>query len=72
MYTTFISDFDKTFVLVFYNSFLKIELNCDKENIITLQTCCFQKKRLSNLTCVPIYSLTNCVLEDSFKDSSLF
>ena len=32
MYTTLISDFDKTFVLVFYNSFLKIELNCDKEN----------------------------------------
>ena len=72
MYTTLISDFDKTFVLVFYNSFQKIELNCDKENIITLQTCCFQKKRLSNLTSVPIYSLTNCVFEDGFKDSSLF
>ena len=26
------NDFDKTFVLVFYNSFVKIELIWDKEN----------------------------------------
>ena len=26
----------KKIVLAFYNSFLKIELNCDKENITTL------------------------------------
>ena len=24
------NDFDKTFVLAFYNSFLQIKLNCDK------------------------------------------
>ena len=29
----------------------------------------FQKKMLSNLPCVLIYSLTKCVLEDGFKDS---
>ena len=28
--------FDKTFVLRFSNSFLKIELNCDNENTIIL------------------------------------
>ena len=37
------NDFDKTFVLVFYNSFRKKKLNCDKENIFILK-----------LTCVPI------------------
>ena len=31
--------------------------------------CSFQKKMLSNLTCVLIYSLTKYVLEDGFKDS---
>ena len=30
-------------------------------------TCSFQKKMLSNLPCVLIYSLTKGVLEDSFK-----
>ena len=24
---------DKTFVLGFYNSFMKVKLNCDKENV---------------------------------------
>ena len=28
------NDFDKTFEHAFYNSLLKIELNCDKENMI--------------------------------------
>ena len=56
---------DKTFALAFYNSFLKTELNCDKENMIILNTCSLQKKMLS----VPIYSLTKCVLEDGFKYS---
>ena len=37
------NDFDKKCVLEFYNSFLKIELNCNKENI---NTCSFQKKFL--------------------------
>ena len=27
-----VNAFDKKFVLAFYNSFLKIELNCDEEN----------------------------------------
>ena len=58
------NNFDKTFVLAFYNSFLKIELNCDKENMFNLNTCSFQKKMLSNLTCVLIYSLTKRVVED--------
>ena len=31
--TTLLNDFDKTFVLAFYNYFHNIELNCDKENI---------------------------------------
>ena len=63
------NDFDKTFALAFYTSFLKIELNCDKENMIIFNTCSFQKKMLSNLTCVLIYSLTKCVLAESSKDS---
>ena len=39
------NDLDKKFALALYNSFLKIELNCDKD---------FQKKMLPNLTCVLI------------------
>ena len=35
------NDFDKTFVLAFYNSFLKIESNCDKENMFISNTCSF-------------------------------
>ena len=61
--------FDKTFVLAFYNSFLKIVLNCDKENMFILNKCSFQRKIVSNLTCVLIYSLTKFVLEDVFKDN---
>ena len=37
-------NFDRKFVLSFYTSFLEIELNCDKENILMLNTCSFQKK----------------------------
>ena len=44
--------------------FLKIKSNCDKENILILNTYSFQKKMLSNITCVLIYSLAKCVLED--------
>ena len=44
--------FDKTFVLAFYDSFLKKEIKCDKENMLILDTCSLQKKLLSNLTCV--------------------
>ena len=46
------NDFDKTFVLAFYKSFPKIKLNCNKENMLILNTCSFQKKMLCNLTCV--------------------
>ena len=63
-----INEFDKTFVLASYNSFLEIELNCDKENMIILNTCSFQKK-MSNSIYVPTYSLKKCVLENDFKDS---
>ena len=52
LHTTLMNDFDATFVLAFYNSFMKIELNCDKENMIILNTKedeNFQKKILSNL-----------------------
>ena len=43
--------------------FLKIELNCDTENSVNF------KMMLSNLTCVLIYSLTKCALENGLKDS---
>ena len=61
--------FHKASVPAFYDSFLKIDLNCDTENMLILNTCSFQKKILSNLTCVLIYSLPKRVLEDGFKDS---
>ena len=48
--------------------FLKIELNCDKENHVDFRhSCSFQK--MCNLTCVLIYSLTKYVLENGFEDS---
>ena len=61
LYVRQMNDFDKTFVPAFYNSFLKITSNFDKENALILNTCNFQKNMLSNLTCTLIYSLTNCV-----------
>ena len=36
--------------------------------MLILNTCNFQKKILSKLTCVLIYSLTKCVLKDGFED----
>ena len=30
------NDFDKTFVLALNNSFLKVKINCDKENTLIL------------------------------------
>ena len=42
------NDFDTTFILAFYISFLKIELNFDRENMLILNTFSFQKKILSN------------------------
>ena len=62
-------DFNKTFVPAFYNYFLKIKLNCDKENMLNLNTCSFQKKILPNVTSVVIYLLTIYVIEDGFKDN---
>ena len=38
------NDFDKTFVLTFYNSFLKMNLNWDKENMIVLNTEVFKRR----------------------------
>ena len=37
------NDFDKTFVLPFYNFFVKIELNSDNDIMLILNTCNFQK-----------------------------
>ena len=42
------NDFDKTFVLAFYN--LKTKLNSNYENTLISNTCSFQKKMLSILT----------------------
>ena len=40
-------------------------------NMLILNTCSFQKKMLSNLMSVVIYSLTKCVLEDGLKSSCI-
>ena len=37
--------------------------------MLILNTCNFQKKILSKLTCALIYSLTKCVLKDGFEDT---
>ena len=61
--------FDKKFVLAF-NSFLKIQLNYDKENNDIFKSMPFSEGDVVYLTFVLlIYSLTKCVLEDGFKDS---
>ena len=44
LYVTLMDDFHKTFVLDFYNSFLKIELNCDKENVLILIHAIFKRR----------------------------
>ena len=41
------SDFHKTFILAYYNPFLKIILNCDKENMLILNIVVFKRKCLS-------------------------
>ena len=65
-----INDFDKTSVLAFFNnSFLKIKLNCDKENMLISNTYIFQKKMLSNLTCILIYLLCS---EDFVKLAEIY
>ena len=56
------------YLFTFYNCFLKIKLNCDKENILILNACSFQKKMLSNLIRVLIYSWTKCILEDGSEN----
>ena len=35
-----------------------------EENMLIFNTCSFQKKMLSNLTCLLIYSLTKCALRE--------
>ena len=37
------NDFDKTFALVLYNSFLKIKSNCDKEDYVNFKYMQFSK-----------------------------
>ena len=65
------NDFEKIFAPAFYCSFLRKELNCDKENMIISNRCSFQMKMLSSLTCVLIYSMAKCILEHGFKDTSV-
>ena len=36
LYAALLNYFDRTFVLAFYNSFLKTKLNCDRENTLIL------------------------------------
>ena len=36
--------YDRKFVLAFYNSFLKTELNCDKENHVNFKYMQFSKE----------------------------
>ena len=38
------NDFDKKLVLAFYNSFLKIELNCEQENHVNFKYMQFSKE----------------------------
>ena len=59
------------YVLAFYNSFLKTDLNCDEEIMLILNTHSFRRKILSTLESVMIYLLTNCVLEDVLKTAVL-
>ena len=61
------NDFGKTFALAFYNSFLKIKLNSDKENTLILNAVFKRRCCLTYLTCVLIYSLRKCALADGFK-----
>ena len=58
-------------MLAFYIYFLKLELNCDEENMFILNIRSFQEKMLSNLAYVLTYSLTKYVIEDGFKDSHI-
>ena len=51
-------------LLAFYNSFLKTRLNCDEEDMLISNTRSLQKKMLTNLTCVLIYSLTKNIREN--------
>ena len=46
--------FNKKFVPAFCNFFLKIKLNCDKENLVKFKYVQFSKEMLSNLACVLI------------------
>ena len=68
MWLMLVKDFDKIFVLAFQKSFQKIELKCDKENMLILNACSFQKKMLSNLTRGLIYSLIEVCREDESEN----
>ena len=65
------NDFDEKFVLallkiIFCKKKKKIVI---KKILLILNIYSFQKKMLSNLTYVLIYSLTKCISKDGFKDS---
>ena len=47
VYVTLTNGFDKKFVPTFYNYFLKIELNCDKENHVNFKIHAVFKRRRS-------------------------
>ena len=49
----------KYFCLLFYGSFLKRKLICDKENMLILNTCNFENK-MSNLTCSDLFIVKMC------------
>ena len=56
--------------LQFYNSFLKIELNCDKGSHVTFKQMLFSKEAVVSLNmCYGDFSLIKCVLEGGFNDS---
>ena len=71
LYVRLMNRSDKKFVFASYNTFLKIELKLIviEKIMLILNGRNFQKKMLFNLTCVLIYSLTKCALEDGLKDS---
>ena len=71
MHVAFMNDLTKH-LFTFYNSLLKIQLNCDRDNMLISNTCSFQKMMLSNWKCVLIYSWTKRFLEDRLENSVKF
>ena len=62
--------FDKKFVLAFYNSFLKTELNYGKENHVNFQYMQFSKEDVVYINmCSDLFIDSKCALEYGLKDS---